>query len=100
MKIKKNKTRKSICIHNWAAEFVEGYKSIGQDEQRKWVIAGVKYYLEGRKDIAVSFFEKSRLSQKGILYFAIREYVGDEIKEAEFLKWIKNVFKQSSIPVK
>ena len=62
------------------------YDPHGKDANRALVQKGVDLFIQGKKEDAESAFKQSGLNKSGILYFAIREYYGnDQMEEALYL---------------
>ena len=71
---------------------IENYDSTGQDQQRIHVIEGVNFMLANKKKKAKESFTKSGLSKAGLIYFALRQYMGNEKQEQFVLNFILDEF--------
>ena len=73
-----------------ALSLIENYNSLGQDTNRIHVIKGVDFLLSNNTTEARKSFIESGLTKAGLIYFAIRQYMGD--KEESVLKFILDEF--------
>mgnify|MGYP003630774044 CR=1 FL=1 len=73
-------------------KLVEDYNSTGQEINRHFVEKGIRYLKKGDTETANFLIMSSGLKKEGILFFAIRMYLGSYEEETKILKYIIDNF--------
>lgn len=86
-------------LNAWALEQIKGFDSSGLDSTQ--IDNAKSAFRLGLDDVARIAFQKAlpNLGAKGIIYFAIRAYVGEE-RDAEWLWLIKRFLEPTIHPVR